>query len=100
LAQSHALLALRVDDITHTLRRQDERAVVNMEKLTSIETSLADNTRMTMENAKVALENSDNLKLIRDAVTTGRVLRSVSAWLAGFILTGTAVWATIKGALK
>jgi len=93
LAQSHAQLAQRVDDITHTLRRQDERAVVNMEKLTSIENALEDNTRVTVENL-------DNLRLIRDAVTTGRVLKSVSAWLAGFILTGAALWATIKGYLK
>lgn len=93
LSQSHAQLAQRVDDITHTLRRQDERAVVNMEKLSNIEKSLADNTRVTMENL-------DNLRLIKDAVTTGRVLRSVSTWLAGFILTGTALWTTFKGYLK
>lgn len=86
-------LTYRVDGITDTLRKQDERALMLMDKLGTIEKSLETNTRVT-------LENLDTLKLVKDAVTTGRVLRAVAAWGAGLIITGAAAWASIKGGFK
>lgn len=79
----------QVAEITVTLHAQDKRIEENAKQLTAIGAALEANTRMTADALVM-------LKPIQEYVTTGTVLSRAGRWLAGLILTCSAVWIAIK----
>lgn len=79
----------QVAELTVTLHAQDKRIEENAQQLAAIGTGLQANTKMTGEALVM-------LKTVQDYVTTGTVLSRAGRWLAGLILTCSALWLAIK----
>lgn len=82
VAAGHAQLADQIANITLTLREQDRLIADNAQRMGGIADALKENTELT--------------KGIRDAVTTGRVLRRLAVWLGGAAIVVAQWWDQIK----
>lgn len=82
-------LTQQMAEITVTLHAQDRRIAENATQLAAIGSSVEANTKMTGEALHM-------LQDVRDAVTTATVLSRAGKYLAGIVLTGSAVWIAIK----
>lgn len=82
-------LTQQMAEITVTLHAQDRRIEENAKQLAAIAGNVETNTKMTGEALSM-------LQDVRDAVTAASVLSKAGKYLAGMVLTGSAVWIAIK----
>jgi hypothetical protein len=82
-------LTQQMAEITVTLHAQDRRIAENAQQLAGIASSVDTNTKMTGDALTMLAD-------VRDAVTTATVLSKAAKWAAGAVITGAAVWLSIK----